>query len=256
MSIHLFDHITVYGDIGSNAHGSQKMYEDLVQGVTRIGAVPKVQLFDEHTFDRSWPLPPRFCASVFRPEDVDYVMQHDPSVLKVASVESTHFELIQLLLTTEVPLIISTGGMDEDELLKLLDIVQGYEPGICLMHCVAKYPTPLEECNMHRISTLADVMDDVLMVPWVGWSCHTPKLYTYPTVTALTQSATQLEYHVMMNKTVVRTKDEEVSLQLADLEYVMALIKRTVQVLGTGDIEQLDREDVLGWRKRWEDQLQ
>ena len=159
--VHPFDRLTVYGDLATNHHGSKKVYDELVRDILRVGAIPKIQLYSAETFDRTWDLPQRFAASIFRPSDLDYIMPHSPQVLKVASVESTHFELIQMLMATELPLIISTGGLDDDELLQLMDTVQGYEHGLCLMHCVSMYPTLPDQCNMHRISTLADLMDEV-----------------------------------------------------------------------------------------------
>lgn len=252
MNTHLFDNVTVYADICTNHHGSRKVYDELVQGIQSAGAIPKIQLYSAETFDRTWTLPETFAASVFRTSDVDYIMKYNPMVLKVASVESTHFDLIKLLMTTNVPLAISTGGMDEEELLQLLDCVQAYEPGICLMHCVSMYPTPLEHCNMHRISTLADCMEEVLMPDWVGWSCHTREWYA-PLISALTQSASQLEFHVMVDSKHVKSLDEFSSTDLPGLKQIMRVCKNTMSMLGSGDVEQADRDSVLEWRGRWQD---
>ena len=90
------------------------------------------------------------------------------------------------------------------------------------------------------------------MPTWTGWSCHTPRGYDYLLVAALTQDATQFEFHVMTDK-ASKTPDQESSLILEELPYVMKLIQRTVPMLGTGYVEQVDREAVLSWRGRWQD---
>jgi sialic acid synthase SpsE len=248
---HLFDQPILYGDVASNHHGSRKIYEELVQNIENSGAVPKIQLFSKHTFDRSWPIPETFVASVFRPSDLDFILPHKPLALKIASVESTYWELIDLARQTDLPMIVSTGGMDDDELAQLLSQSPGYGAGLCLMHCVSMYPTPLEHCNMLRLTTIAEAMEDMFLEPWTGWSCHTSLSWREPLIAAITQGASQFEVHVLPDRTVPRTDDERSSLLVRELAEFQGVMRAADQLLGTGDIEQADREAVLGWRSRW-----
>lgn len=250
--IHLFEQCLVYGDLCTNHHCSQQLYEELVQGCEAAGVVPKLQLFSEQTFNRKWPVPKVFAASCFRPDDVDFAMRHNPLALKLASVEATHSALLELLMETAKPLIVSTGGLDEDELVDLVGRIQDYDHGVCLMHCVSMYPTRLEHCNMLRVSTLADALEDYLLPPYVGWSCHTPLVWRQPLIAAITQGASQFEVHVVSSGSKPKTDDERSSLTIKELTEFQGTIRAAVQVIGTGDVEQVDRAQVLEWRARWQ----
>ncbi len=109
----LFDQTNVYADLATCHGGSYAVAQKLISEVSAAGAIPKIQLFSKKTWPRDWPLPERFVASVFRPEDLDFIMPHKPLALKIASVEATYSALIFAARDTKLPLLISTGGMNE-----------------------------------------------------------------------------------------------------------------------------------------------
>jgi len=152
--MNLFDHMNLFGDVATNHRGDFDTFKNLFIDVQQAGAIPKIQLWNNDTFNRDWIdclTGEKFVPSVFRPADVDFILPYRPLALKVASVESTHWELIKRCCQENLPLIVSTGGMDEDELGELLGIA-GDHPGLCLMHCVSLYPTPRESINLGRLA--------------------------------------------------------------------------------------------------------
>lgn len=251
--MHIFETSHVFADLATNHRGNRDTYESLTEACERAGIIPKIQLFSPQTFNREWPLPKTFMPSCFKLDDIDWVMRFDPLALKVASVEATHYELIKVMMETGKPLIISTGGMNDDELEDLLLVVGDHNPGVCLMHCVSMYPTPLGACNMLRITALAEAMEDIYLPAFVGWSCHTPQAWMQPLVSAITQGASQFEFHLIPEKTEPSNADEWSSLTINEARAFKAMVGSVPEFLGDGLMEQGDRGDVMEWRKRWQD---
>jgi sialic acid synthase SpsE len=250
---HLFDVVNVYGDIASNHGGDPKVYERLVRDIEGAGAIPKIQLFNPKTFNRDWPLPKTWVPSVFDLEGLAFAMQHSPLALKVASVESTRYELVRKCGETGLPLLVSTGGMTDEELVDLCEVLDPFSGNVCLMHCVSVYPTPLEQACMTRISMIADLMEDMLLQPFVGWSNHCPDFGRLLPV-ALAYDAKQLEFHVRPTDSI-KTLDEQCAVNIMSLDYIVREADLLMPVFGDPYDEDYippDREGILEWRKRWQ----
>jgi sialic acid synthase SpsE len=252
----LFDSVNIYADVCSNHNGNHRVYEQLVRGIIDAGAIPKIQLFSAKTFDRDWDLPDLWVPSIFRPTDLDYAMTFNPLALKIASVESTFTELVHLAGSTGLPLLISTGGMTDAEIIELCEVLDPYSGNVCLMHCVSIYPTPLELACMSRISFIADIMEDMLLQPYLGWSSHhsAPELYDLLPI-ALAYDANQVEVHVKQGKYATTTPDLASSISIEDLEVMRKQATRLAPVWGDPYEEVYippDRPSILEWRKRWQ----
>lgn len=251
---HLFDQVNVYADIASNHKGSIKLYNKLIRAITDAGAIPKIQLYSPGTFDRMWELPPQFVASIFNTRDLDYILPHNPLALKIASAESTHYDLIRAAGDTNLPLIISTGGMNDDELVSLCEVIEPYSGNVCLMHCVSLYPTPMDKAEMARISLLSDIMEDMVIQPYVGWSTHCPD-YGLLLPIALAYDALQIELHVKTDAKAYDTEDERSAIEVHELTHVMDVIREVLPVFGDcydDFYEPPDRAAILQYRKRWQ----
>ncbi len=154
-----------------------------------------------------------------------------------------------------VPLIISTGGMVEDELLELVELVLDHDPGICLMHCTAEYPTPLQHLNLLRIQYLTELVEDYGKEEWeVGWSSHEGTHSGCSVAAAVALGATQFEVHVKPFAEAALTGDERCALPCHALADYTSAVREAQVALGeewTGRMAPPDREQVLEWRKRW-----
>ena len=75
---------------------------------------------------------------------------------KVGSGDASNFPLIDYLISTNMPLIISTGLVSKSEIEKLIARLdsQGAKERTTLMHCVSQYPTPIESSALHLIDDL------------------------------------------------------------------------------------------------------
>ena len=250
----LFSGMNLFADISSNHRGDKNVFLSLCHEVLVAGAVPKVQLFNEATFPRAWAqlMDFKFVPSVFRPADVDFIMPFKPLALKIASVESTHWELIGRCMEENLPLIISTGGMNEEELEMLLEFAGGH-PELCLMHCVSLYPTPREQINLGRLARLSEDFEGT-----VGWSSHYPVVDAAAFALAWAWGATQFEVHVRPaydrgpESKWVKTLDEQCAFTPLGLGFIREILESLPTLEGSEDYTGPDRDFVVKHRARWE----
>lgn len=118
-------------------------------------------------------------------------------VFKIASYESMFMDLICAIKKTGKPIFISTGGSTEEEISLLIhNILFDYLDKTVLLHCIAKYPAPLEQVNLNVIPYLA-----ARYVVTVGYSDHTESPIIAPVV-AVALGAKVIEKHFTLSKSL------------------------------------------------------
>lgn len=98
----------------------------------------------------------------------ELVELHAP-LIKNGSDYLTHIPLLEVMGSTGIPVILSTGMADECDIDEAVAAVRrGGPSNIILLHCTSVYPTPPTEANLCRMTSLMDRYH----VP-VGFSDHT-----------------------------------------------------------------------------------
>ena len=116
---------------------------------------------------------------------------------KIASYEINHVKLLEFIVKTGKPVMISTGGSTLEEIdfaLKTLKKNGGKE--IAILQCTAKYPSPIESLNLNVIPELKKRYD----IP-IGFSDHSEDPIIGP-LTALSLGATIIEKHFTLDKSL------------------------------------------------------
>lgn len=159
-----------------------------------------------------------FMATPFDEEAVAFL---DPLVpaFKIASGDLTNARLIDQVVRTGKPLLVSTGFATVEE----IDWVVGRVPRaqLCLMHCVGAYPTPPDDVHLEAIRFLTDRYG----VP-VGFSDHTAGIVAV--AAAVAKGARVIEKHVMLSRDLP-TADVALSVtpeELADLVRTVRQVER------------------------------
>ena len=129
-----------------------------------------------------------FTSTAFDSVSLDLLLEIGVQMLKVPSGELDHLAYIEETASKGLPLILSTG------LGNMNEVVAAYEaasaaPGVAILHCVTAYPAPVASSNLRAIATMAERFG----VP-VGWSDHTQSYIT--AVAAVALGASILEKHV------------------------------------------------------------
>lgn len=67
---------------------------------------------------------------------------------KIASLEASDLELFDACEYHRKPIIVSCGAMEYDELDAMVSSVGSCDVPVSMLHCVASYPTPINEMNL------------------------------------------------------------------------------------------------------------
>jgi N-acetylneuraminate synthase/N,N'-diacetyllegionaminate synthase len=169
-----------------------------------------------------------FFASAFDAESVDFLNDLGVEAFKIASCDITNFPLLKKLAKTGKPLILSTGMSTLEEVKEAFSFLK--ENGtdeIALLHCLAEYPTTVEESNLKAIKTLEREFD----VP-VGFSDHSNG--TLVPAIAVAAGAKIIEKHFTLDKNM-RGFDHKASANPEELTQIVREIRLTEKALGNGE---------------------
>lgn len=102
--------------------------------------------------------------------DLDLLLEIGITAIKVGSDDFTNLPLIKNYASTGLPLILSCGMADQDEIHQSLNAVGALDryPTILLL-TTSQYPTPPEDANLLRLKTLEKTYPNILL----GYSDHT-----------------------------------------------------------------------------------
>ena len=111
-----------------------------------------------------------FLATPFGVHDVDRLLALHVRAIKIASTDLDNVPLLRKAADTGLPLIVSTGASTVEEIAECVERLRTWEAGdqVALLHCVSRYPTPLEAANLRAIAALRERFG----VP-CGFSDHT-----------------------------------------------------------------------------------
>lgn len=135
-------------------------------------------------------------ASPWDVESVDFLEHFNPVMYKLASASLTDFELIDRILATSRPFMISTGMSTQNEIIETVNYIYGFNLDYPLMiaHSTSAYPCKPEELNLNMIRTLGEMFPNTP----IGYSGHETGLST--TVAAVALGATFVERHFTLDR--------------------------------------------------------
>jgi N,N'-diacetyllegionaminate synthase len=135
-------------------------------------------------------------STPFDDESVDFLLDLDTPVFKIASFDSVNTKLLNKVGSTGKPVIMSTGMTSMDELGAAWKALGGNDDGtgcdLALMHCVSSYPLEDKGANLAIIKLL----DEVHGGP-VGYSDHT--IGSEMPIYAIAAGATMIEKHFTLD---------------------------------------------------------
>jgi len=193
------------------------------------------QIFEDIMMPRDWiPKLSAYCqkknimflSSVFDEESCDLV---DPFVQahKVASYESTHLPLIKYIASKGKPVILSTGMATVPEIREALKAIASTgNRNVIIMHCVAKYPAPIDASNLRAIDTLRKEFG----VP-VGLSDHSREADVNP-IAVVARGGNIIEKHYTI-KNDLPGPDHKFAIEPHELNAMVSNIRKTEAALGS-----------------------
>jgi len=176
-----------------------------------------------------------FLSTPFDREAADLLVALGMLRLKVPSGEITNFPFLAYLAGKGLPIILSTGMADLEEVARAIDVIRQAwtgagvveRPGmLTLLHCTSNYPAAMEDVNLRAMQTMADSFN----LP-VGYSDHTSGVEV--SVAAVALGATVIEKHFTLDRNMPGP-DHKASLEPDALARLVREIRNVGLALGDG----------------------
>jgi len=145
---------------------------------------------------------------------------------KVGSGELTNLPFLTELTRYSLPILLSTGMSDLDEVGAAVDTIRGHGVPLVLFHCVSSYPAPDEEANLRAM----DAMREAFGVP-VGYSDHCLGLDV--SLAAVARDACILERHLTLDRERPGP-DHAMSMEPGELRELVERVRALELTLGDG----------------------
>ena len=132
-------------------------------------------------------------VTVFSLPLVDIAAQLEWDAFKTASPDIIHRPLLEALMATGKPMIVSTGASTMEEVRRAAAWLAPASSRTAFLQCVSSYPTRDEDSSFGGIGALRDALGAV-----VGYSDHTPRIDSG--AEAVQHGACILEKHLTWNR--------------------------------------------------------
>ncbi|PIE49103.1 MAG: hypothetical protein CSA39_04345 [Flavobacteriales bacterium] len=164
-----------------------------------------------------------FMSSPFSNAAVDLLEEIGVKRYKVGSGEVNNFLLLEKIVRTKKPIIISSGMSSYEELDKTVEFLKRNNADISILQCTTSYPTQPEQYGLNVIGELKERYN----VP-VGFSDHSAKMETC--IAAATLGAEILEFHTTFSRGIFGP-DAKSSLTIDELKKMVIAIRNIKKAL-------------------------
>ena len=144
---------------------------------------------------------------------------------KVASADLTNLPLIERLVATKKPLILSTGMSSVEEIQITTNFLNSRGAEFVLLHCNSTYPAPFHDINLNWIEKLKEIH------PLIGYSGHERGIAV--TLAAVGLGAKVVERHFTFDRSM-EGPDHAASLVPGEFGALVAGIREIEEALGDG----------------------
>lgn len=176
-----------------------------------------------------------FLSTPFDYESADFLAELPVPAFKIPSGEITNLFFIRHVAEKGIPLIVSTGMADIEEVsVAIKTICETGNRQIVLLHCVSNYPADPSSMNLRAMHT----MEETFGVP-VGLSDHTVGTEIAFAATAL--GACVIEKHFTLSRNLPGP-DHRASLEPPDLVNLVVGMRKIESALGDGVKRPADEE--------------
>ena len=180
-----------------------------------------------------------FMSTGFDEEAVDFLVELGIKRIKIPSGEITNYPYLTHVAKTGLPLIMSTGMCDLNEVRNAVEIIKPYynetlQDSLVLLHCTSNYPTEFNDVNLKAMQTLAKEFN----LP-IGYSDHT--LGSLVATLAVGMGAVVIEKHFTLNKNLPGP-DHAASMVPEELKGLVQSIRNTEIILGRAEKKPAENE--------------
>jgi N-acetylneuraminate synthase len=165
----------------------------------------------------------------FDEKSVDLIEKMKFDFIKIASVSSLDFNLLERVSKNKIPKIISTGGKSLEDIDKIVSFFKKKNQKFSIMHCVAIYPSENHMLQIGFIKNLIDRYKDVT----VGWSTHEKPDEFLPAALAYASGARMFEKHIGIKSKKYKLNDYSITPNT--FEKWIDHLQKSISILGNGE---------------------
>jgi len=143
----------------------------------------------DHCIDRGLS----FMSSPFSIEALNLLDRLGVEVWKLASGEVSNTPLVQAMIKTKKPIILSTGLSTLDEIDEVVNLILGSDIDLTVLQCTSEYPCPPELTGLNLITEFKKKWECR-----VGISDHSGTIF--PSLAAKTLGASVIEVHITSSR--------------------------------------------------------
>jgi len=167
---------------------------------------------------------------------VDVLEKFDVPAYKVASADLTNLPLLDRLVSTGKPLILSTGMSRSEEVQCTVDFLNRRNATFILLHCNSTYPAPLHDINLRWMHQLRKIH------PLVGYSGHERGINI--SLAAIALDACVIERHFTLDRDM-EGPDHAASLTYLEFKRMIEGVREIEEALGVGGERQLSQGEMI-----------
>ena len=173
-------------------------------------------------------------STPFEEASLEMLVELGAPAIKIASPDLTYLPFLKKVAETGLPVVLSTGMGNEEEISRALEILQP-KCTIILLHCVSNYPSQYEEMNLNCMETLRSRFN----VP-IGLSDHT--LDNLSAIVAASLGAVFIEKHFTLDRKLPGV-DQSISIEPQELKRLKTELVNVNQILGN-DKKQIQPSEI------------
>lgn len=168
-------------------------------------------------------------ASPFDDQAVDFLEKLDCPGYKIASPEITDIGLINKILKTQKPIVISTGVATLDDLDLAINAIKKQHHNFAILKCTSAYPAPFKDLNLSAIKFLRKRYDCK-----VGYSDHS--IGETASISAVALGAQIIEKHFKIDGDE-SSIDNHFSMNISELLRLKENINSSFQSIGNPNLK-------------------
>ncbi|HEX4132513.1 MAG TPA: N-acetylneuraminate synthase family protein [Pirellulales bacterium] len=154
---------------------SKDDYGVMVEAIRKSGCIPLATPFDE--------------------KSVDWCVDFNMPMIKIASADSTDWLLMEKIAKTKKPVLISVGGTSKKDMDDMVTFFENRNIPLAINHCIAAYPHEAAECELNQIDYLKHRYPDHT----IGYSSHEHEDWDTSITVAYAKGARTFERHIDIN---------------------------------------------------------
>ena len=165
----------------------------------------------------------------------EFLIDLGADIIKIASSELVNLPLLDVVRTSKIPVILSTGMSTWAETAESVDFVREYHESVCILKCTSNYPASPGSINLNGTIKIRQAFPSLL----VGFSDHSEG--SEVSLTAVGIGISVIERHFTLDKNAWGP-DHKASMLPDEFRVFVRSVRKCEKALGSVDWDIQDEE--------------